>query len=158
VDAVLKGFDYLHDAPPGKLRTITLGLVASASLTCALVTLERGHRHAAPVPLVARRATVHRPRPVTRRAPPAAVPAPNPNPAARSRPASLARSQKRAGVVPVIRGIALGASPKALVEIGGRTFVVGLGSSLQRNVVTEIDSTGLLLADGSRLHLRAPPR
>ena len=66
--------------------------------------------------------------------------------------AALGASEAGKGTT-VVRAIVLGESPKALVDIDGRTIVVGVGSSLGSAVVTAIAADAVLLDDGERLAL-----
>ena len=156
----MNGFDYLHDAPPARSRrlvfVIVMAILAVSGLALGLQRQETvrekiAARSAEPVALWL----------TLKRHPANAVRArrkPAPKIAGRTRPPAAAVRRMFAAASPVIDAIALGASPKALVEIDGRTMTVGLGSSLRSNVVTEIDSNGLLLSNGTRLHLRNPPK
>jgi hypothetical protein len=60
---------------------------------------------------------------------------------------------ERVDASPVLRAIVLGASPKALIDIGGHTSLVGVGSPLAGSRIVAIQATGIELADGSRLKL-----
>jgi len=68
-------------------------------------------------------------------------------------PANVVLPPNAALAQPVVRAVVVGSSPHALVEIGGQNAVVGVGSTLEGSVVTEIDSSGLLLDNGQRLPL-----
>jgi hypothetical protein len=67
--------------------------------------------------------------------------------------AGAAQTSARA---PLVRGVVLGPHPSALVEIGGRSFVVKTGSPLLGSSVRSIVKTGLFLQDGEEL--RFPER
>jgi hypothetical protein len=58
-----------------------------------------------------------------------------------------------AASTPVLRAVILGSVPKALVEIAGRSAIVGIGSPLADSTVVEISPTSLLLEDGVMLAL-----
>jgi hypothetical protein len=154
VDAVLNRFDYLRDAPR---KPPAVALVTVAAILAAIALAMQSSHHAARVPPGVGRAApvavrlVHSPHRVPSRA---TVPKPNRNARRTRRPAVIV-PRRIVPAAPVVDAIALGESPKALVEIDGRTTAVGLGSSLRSNVVTEIDSGGLLLADGERLRLNS---
>jgi hypothetical protein len=164
LDAVLNRFDYLHDAPGGRFGQLVLALVTVALLAIAITICSHGRNssmrnrsqhqttlHELRKPL--RSAVARHPKPL-----PAARPErPEPTVVANVEPAG-ARRRKIAAATPIIRSIALGETPKAFIDIGGRMLAVGLGSGLERNVVTEIDSEGVLLNDGERLRLRKSPR
>ena len=47
----------------------------------------------------------------------------------------------------------VGASPRALVDDGGRVRVVGIGDRIEGALIVSIDGTGVKLANGSVLHL-----
>ncbi len=53
----------------------------------------------------------------------------------------------------VVRAVVLGETPHALIEIGSRTMLVGIGDVLGGVRVEAIDDTGVLLSDGSRVPL-----
>jgi hypothetical protein len=53
----------------------------------------------------------------------------------------------------VVRGVALGEHPQALVEDVGRVRLVELGSSVAGSRVTEIDQGGVVLENGTFLRL-----
>ena len=54
---------------------------------------------------------------------------------------------------PHVEALILGAVPKALVEIDGRSAIVGIGAKLQGSAIVEIDSHGIALDNGERLEL-----
>jgi hypothetical protein len=58
-----------------------------------------------------------------------------------------------AGAAPIVRAIALGANPGALVDDGGGTHLVAAGDRLGTTTVAGIDAGGVTLADGRRLPL-----
>ncbi|HEY9085241.1 MAG TPA: hypothetical protein VIN40_04795 [Candidatus Tyrphobacter sp.] len=53
----------------------------------------------------------------------------------------------------VVRAVILGDSPHALIEIGSRTMLVGIGDVLAGARVSAIDDSGVVLSDGSRVPL-----
>jgi hypothetical protein len=55
-------------------------------------------------------------------------------------------------VVPTLRAVILGASPRALVDLAGRSVVVAIGSPLLSSIVTAIGKDGVVLQDGESLH------
>jgi hypothetical protein len=151
--AVLNRFDYLRDVPGGRFARVALSVLA-ASFALAMVVFERGQMPLAPSHIgttthhalrkPSRSIVMHR------KVSPAATAASSPFADRRNVGRTPAPARKTSAAAR-IRAIGLGESPKVLVEIGGRTSTVGLGSSLEGNVVTEIDSSGLLLGDGERL-------
>jgi hypothetical protein len=60
------------------------------------------------------------------------------------------RASVRAGVV---RAVITGAVPRALLDDGTTTRVVGLGDSVDGLQIVTIDPQGLLLSDGERIEL-----
>lgn len=54
---------------------------------------------------------------------------------------------------PVLRAIVAGPQPKALIDVGGRPSVVGIGSPLAGSTVAAIGKTVVVLDDGRTLHL-----
>jgi hypothetical protein len=54
---------------------------------------------------------------------------------------------------PRVEALILGTVPKALVEIDGRTAIVGVGAKLDGSVIVEIDVRGIELDNGERLAL-----
>jgi hypothetical protein len=58
-----------------------------------------------------------------------------------------------AGGTPVVRAIALGANPSALIDDGGSTHLVSAGDRLGMTSVATIDAGGVTLADGRHLAL-----
>lgn len=52
---------------------------------------------------------------------------------------------------PALRAVILGATPKALIDVGGRSMLVGLGSPLLGSSVAAIRTDGIVLQDGERL-------
>lgn len=54
---------------------------------------------------------------------------------------------------PVLRAIVAGPQPKALIDVGGRPTVVGIGSPLAGSAVAAIGKTVVVLDDGRTLHL-----
>lgn len=54
---------------------------------------------------------------------------------------------------PHLQALILGAEPKALVEIDGRTAIVGVGTKLQGAAVVGIDARGIELDNGQHLGL-----
>jgi hypothetical protein len=64
-------------------------------------------------------------------------------------------------VVPIgvsLRAVVVGNIPKALVQIGTRTLLVGIGSRVAGSIVVEIDAKSVRLSDGTRLVLGASGR
>jgi hypothetical protein len=70
-------------------------------------------------------------------------------------PPNAGAAQTSAGAL-LVRGVVLGPHPSALVQIGGRSFVVKAGSPLLGSSVRSIVKTGLVLQDGEEL--RFPER
>jgi hypothetical protein len=58
-----------------------------------------------------------------------------------------------AGATPVVRAIALGTNPSALVDEGGGTHLVAAGDRLGTTTIATIDAGGVTLADGRRMPL-----
>jgi hypothetical protein len=54
----------------------------------------------------------------------------------------------------VTLAVLLGAAPRAIVEIGSVESLVGVGDRIANVRVTAIDDGGVLLSDGSRIHLK----
>lgn len=54
---------------------------------------------------------------------------------------------------PHLQALILGAAPKALVEVDGRTAVVGVGTKIEGSEITEIDARGIEFDNGERLEL-----
>lgn len=50
-----------------------------------------------------------------------------------------------------VRAVIQGSSPQALIDIAGRTEVVGIGSAVAGSSVVKIDPGGVLLENGTRL-------
>ena len=56
----------------------------------------------------------------------------------------------------IVRAIVTGGTaPRALVETGGRTQIVSIGDNLDGSTVTEIDPTGIRLANGTKFRIEA---
>jgi hypothetical protein len=55
--------------------------------------------------------------------------------------------------VPIVRGIVVGDPERALVEIGGVVRVVGVGDRVGDATIENISSVGVVLSDGTQLHL-----
>ncbi len=53
----------------------------------------------------------------------------------------------------VVRAVALGAEPRAIVDTGGATLMVKVGEALMGSNIVEIDAGGVVLEDGLRLNL-----
>jgi hypothetical protein len=53
----------------------------------------------------------------------------------------------------VVRAIALGTNPRALIDDGGGTHLVAAGDRLGTTTVATVDAAGVTLADGRRLPL-----
>lgn len=53
-----------------------------------------------------------------------------------------------------VRAVILGTTPHALLELGSRTVVVGIGDIVGGLRVSEIDDRGVLLSDGSLLPMQ----
>jgi hypothetical protein len=54
---------------------------------------------------------------------------------------------------PHLQALVLGAEPKALVEVDGRTAIVGVGAKLEGAAIVGIDSRGIVFDNGQRLGL-----
>ncbi|HKE36286.1 MAG TPA: hypothetical protein VKB39_02585 [Candidatus Baltobacteraceae bacterium] len=54
---------------------------------------------------------------------------------------------------PHLQALILGAEPKALVEVDGRTAIVGVGTKLEGAAIVGIDARGIELDNGQRLGL-----
>jgi hypothetical protein len=52
---------------------------------------------------------------------------------------------------PVVRAIVRGASPRALIDTGGRVQMVGIGDTVSGAKITAIDARGIVLDDGETL-------
>ena len=65
--------------------------------------------------------------------------------------AVAAEETNEAGTPASVGAVILGAEPKALVEVSGRSELVGIGSSLAGGTVVSITRNGILLDDGVRL-------
>lgn len=59
---------------------------------------------------------------------------------------------------PAVRAVVLGLTPKALVEIAGRSRIVGIGDRLGDTLILGIDAAGVRLENGERLPLEPKPR
>ena len=60
--------------------------------------------------------------------------------------------------VPIVRAVLLGASPKALVELDGRTRIVEIGTRLGGTTIAAINAEGITLDDGERVPIDAGRR
>ncbi|MBV8433780.1 MAG: hypothetical protein JO029_05810, partial [Candidatus Eremiobacteraeota bacterium] len=60
--------------------------------------------------------------------------------------------------VPIVRAVLLGASPKALVELDGRTRIVEIGTRLGGTTIAAINAQGITLDDGERVPIDAGRR
>lgn len=54
---------------------------------------------------------------------------------------------------PHVQALIVGPVPKALVDIDGRTAIVGVGTKLEGSTIVDIDSRGIELDNGERLVL-----
>jgi hypothetical protein len=54
---------------------------------------------------------------------------------------------------PHVQALILGSVPKALVELDGRTTIVGVGSKLEGSAIVNIDARGVEMDNGERLGL-----
>jgi hypothetical protein len=64
----------------------------------------------------------------------------------------------RAAVIPsgtVVHAVVFGGSPRALIQIGSRESIVGVGDTIVGVRVMKIDDRGVLLSDGSFIPLRS---
>lgn len=52
---------------------------------------------------------------------------------------------------PRLQALILGAVPKALIEVDGKTAIVGVGTKLEGSAIVQIDARGIELDDGERL-------
>jgi len=58
----------------------------------------------------------------------------------------------------VVRAVALGAEPRAIVDTSSGTLMLKVGDALMGSDIVEIDAGGVLLEDGIRLHLGNAPQ
>jgi hypothetical protein len=58
---------------------------------------------------------------------------------------------------PIVRAVVLGEHPKALLEIDGRTRIVGVGARLRGIAIEAVTSQGIRLDDGERLPVDGTP-
>ena len=58
---------------------------------------------------------------------------------------------------PVVRAVVLGKHPKALLEIDGRTRIVGAGARLRGIAIDAVTAQGVTLEDGERLPVDGAP-
>ena len=58
----------------------------------------------------------------------------------------------------VVRAVALGAEPRAIVDTGSGTVMLKAGDALMGSKIVEIDASGVLLDDGIRLNLAGAPQ
>lgn len=56
-----------------------------------------------------------------------------------------------------VAAVVLGPAPQALLQVGSRTFVVGVGDRVDGTRVVAIDASGIRLGDGTVLELRKTP-
>jgi hypothetical protein len=52
---------------------------------------------------------------------------------------------------PHVLAVVLGADPKALIDVDGRSVVAGIGTKLEGAAITSIDAHGVALENGERL-------
>lgn len=58
----------------------------------------------------------------------------------------------------VVRAVALGAEPRAIVDTSSGTVMLKVGDALMGSTIVEIDASGVLLEDGIRLNLGNAPQ
>jgi len=58
----------------------------------------------------------------------------------------------------VVRAVALGAEPRAIVDTSSGTVMLKVGDALMGSKIVEIDASGVLLEDGIRLNLGNAPQ
>ena len=54
---------------------------------------------------------------------------------------------------PVLRGVIVGSKPRALLEMGGKLTIVGIGTPIGNSTVLAISEKAIVLDDGETLRL-----
>jgi len=72
-----------------------------------------------------------------------------------SESADVGRSMGESGGI-VVEAVALGSSPRALVQGGSASRIVGVGDALGDSTVASIDARGVTLQSGETLTLTVP--